>query len=195
MYPYSELASAGRGRGVHRSHLSCILILSLMGRLNSFSPMLTPPLSKIGAERRTAKLKRPSPRCGRQNQRRWQLQQHQKEWARANQWLTTSYSTPASRDNESSLGEASSRKEPDGGEPRYYNEPYVDSKTGRTVCDVSDLGITMEDIGKNPFTSDAVHPSSPDEVGVDSQGYVRAGKIDWDAMARDLMNSDDDKGE
>jgi hypothetical protein len=75
---------------------------------------------------------------------------------------------------------------------RYFTEPYKDPKTGKTVCDVSDLGLTMEDVGRDFLTGEAVHPE-PGEAGTDSQTYVLPnGNIDWDAMARDLADSEED---
>lgn len=68
----------------------------------------------------------------------------------------------------------------------------MDSKTGRTVVDVSDLGLNMEDVGKDFLTGEAVHPAPGEDGGVDSSAYVLPnGNIDWDKMARDLADSDE----
>ena len=76
--------------------------------------------------------------------------------------------------------------------PAYFNEPYVDPKTGRTVVDVSDLGLNMEDVGRDFLTGEAVHPAPGDNSGMDSSAYVlHNGNIDWDSMARDLADSDE----
>ncbi len=71
--------------------------------------------------------------------------------------------------------------------PGPIRKPYTDPLSGRLTVDVSDLGLSMNDLGKKGWVDpENVHPS-PGERGMPSNGYVLPnGNIDWDAMARDL---------
>ena len=72
--------------------------------------------------------------------------------------------------------------------PRYITDPYTDPVTGKTMVDVTDLGVTMGDLGNNGWAdAGKVHPA-PGEPGLSGQDFVTmTGDIDWDAMAKALQ--------
>eukprot|EP00621_Florenciella_sp_RCC1693_P006248 CAMPEP_0182546492 /NCGR_PEP_ID=MMETSP1323-20130603/36106_1 /TAXON_ID=236787 /ORGANISM="Florenciella parvula, Strain RCC1693" /LENGTH=150 /DNA_ID=CAMNT_0024757723 /DNA_START=14 /DNA_END=466 /DNA_ORIENTATION=+ len=68
----------------------------------------------------------------------------------------------------------------------YKNQPYVDEVTGKTVVDVSDLGIELKDMNV-PWDPKNVHPDNYDE-GLDGNKFLNEdGSIDWNAMAKVAM--------
>ena len=74
---------------------------------------------------------------------------------------------------------------------RYPTEPYIDPVTNRLSVDVSDLGLSMDDLGKTGWAEpDRVHPS-PGEDGLNAETFVTmSGDIDWEAMAAALAEQE-----